>query len=152
MVYRAALRIVGQRSDAEDVVQEVFFEVHRRHWPQGADNWEALLRTMATRRALDSVRRRKVKLRPLGSDLEQRGAEPEESARLREFEELVRAGIARLPRQQAEVITLHCLEGSSHQEIARELRISLHSVASALHKARTRLAKYLAVHITNCER
>ena len=151
MVYRVALRIVGQAADAEDVVQEVFLEVHRLWSSRKAENWSALLRTLATRRAIDSLRRGKETLGQLDHDPEQLGAAPENLARAKELEEQLRAGIAQLPQQQAEVFTLHCLEGQSHQEIANELGITPRGVASALHKARVRLARRLSKHVTNWE-
>lgn len=152
MVYRIALRVVGQAADAEDVVQDVFLEVHRLWWSRKTENWPALLRTLATRRAIDNLRRRKEKPNRLDCDPLQPGAEPDDVACAKELEDQLRAGIARLPQQQAEVFTLHWLEGRSHQEIADELDISPHGVASALHKARVRLAKGLSEHLTNWER
>ncbi len=139
MVYRTALRIVGQAADAEDVVQEVFLEVYRLWKTREVGSWQAMLRSLATRRAVDHLRKHKgaVSLPDGVADL--RRLNSEGPAYGRELEDLVRQSIARLPRQQAEVFSLHHLESQSHQEIATALGISTHAVATALHKARVRL-------------
>lgn len=142
-VYRVALRIVGQAADAEDIVQDVFLEVHRLWTTREIVCWNSVLRKLATRRAIDCLRKRNQ-----DGDLSECAAEhlehnPERVASLRELEEHIRKSIARLPRQQAEVISLHCLEGRSHSEIAEILNIRSEAVASALHKARARLADEL---------
>lgn len=141
-VYRVALRIVGQPADAEDVVQEVFLEVHRLWTTREVVSWDRLLRKLATRRAIDCLRKQEHHV-VLSENSEHPGEPPERAASLRELEEHIRQSIARLPQQQAEVIALHSLEGLSHGEIAETLNIGSESVASALHKARARLAEQL---------
>src|SRR5690606_30593353 len=142
-VYRAALRIVGQAADAEDVVQDVFLEVHRLWTSREVVCWNRVLRKLATRRAIDCLRKRND--HAVLSDYSAAHPEhnPQRVASLRELEEHIRKSIARLPPQQAEVISLHCLEGLSHAEIADTLNIGSEAVASALHKARARLADEL---------
>lgn len=139
MAYRTALRIVGQSADAEDVVQDVFLEVHRIWQSREVANWKALLLSLATRRAIDLLRRRKrnERLQECLPDLT--GVGPDEFASGQEFQARVRDAIARLPRQQAEVVSLHCLEEQSHEAIAATLNISTHAVSAALYKARIKL-------------
>ena len=52
--------ITGNPQDAEDVVQEVFREAHQQSNGAEVVSWPALLRRMATCRALDALRRRRV--------------------------------------------------------------------------------------------
>jgi RNA polymerase sigma-70 factor (ECF subfamily) len=143
MAYRSALRIVGRAADAEDVVQEVFLEVHRVWQSRDVVNWQALLRSLATRRAIDLLRKRKrnERLRECVPDLA--GVGPDEFASGQEYQAQVRDAIARLPRQQAEVVSLHYLEEQSHQAIADALNISTHAVSAALYKARMKLERSL---------
>jgi RNA polymerase sigma-70 factor (ECF subfamily) len=139
-VYRVALRIVGQPADAEDVVQDVFLEVHRLWKSREVVSWNGVLRKLATRRAIDCLRQRSDDSHLSESAAERPEQNPELVASIHELEEYIRKSIARLPPQQAEVISLHFLEGLSHSEIAEALKIGNDAVASALHKARARLS------------
>ena len=65
-------------------------------------------------------------------------------AEVRELADNLRHEIARLPHQQSEVVCLSCLDGRSNQEIADTLGIEKGAVATALHKARERLAASMA--------
>lgn len=61
-VYRTVWRIVGHEADAEDVVQEVFCEAFRLPAGKRVENWPAFLKRLATCRALDSLRKRRLQL------------------------------------------------------------------------------------------
>src|SRR5213592_2013945 len=66
MVYRAAYRITGNASDAEDVLQTLFLRLVRREWlPGGQYGWRAYLHRAAINIALDVVRTRARQV-PLG--------------------------------------------------------------------------------------
>ena len=56
-VINAAMRVLGNVADAEDVAQEAFVEAMKR-WSAGTNQrWKGLLRRMAVCRALDRLRR-----------------------------------------------------------------------------------------------
>src|SRR5258708_3784412 len=59
MVYRAAYRITGNASDAEDVLQTLFLRLVRREWtPDRQFGWPAYLHRAAVNIAVDIVRSR----------------------------------------------------------------------------------------------
>src|SRR5262249_61993238 len=59
MVYKAAFRITGNASDAEDVLQTLFLRLVRREWLRDARcGWPAYLHRAALTIALDLVRTR----------------------------------------------------------------------------------------------
>lgn len=147
MVYRTAFRIVGQNADAEDVVQDVFFEVYRLWEHRSISNWEALLRTLATRRAIDFLRRCGA-TQQIPTDLVGRSDDPVAKVIGRDLEAMLRRAIAKLPRQQAAVLTLSQLENQSHDQIASMLGITPGAVATALHKARQRLKADIATLVS----
>jgi RNA polymerase sigma-70 factor, ECF subfamily len=142
-VYGVALRIVGQSADAEDVIQEVFLEVHRLWKSRRVVNWRPLLRRLTVRRSLDNLRRRRGELCLPEQAVAHGGQNPHDAACTAELQDYLRIAISRLPSQQAEVLSLHFFEGMSHEEIASDLQITRQGVASALHKARTCLARNL---------
>ncbi len=142
---RLARRILGPGPDAEDVVQEVFLEAFQFQQRQKVGNWAGLLRMMATRRALDRLRRRR-RTEPLdGLECADAGSGPHETAVARELVERLREAIAQLPDGQAAVFSLRYFDELSYDQIAEALGIEPTAVGMALHKARAKLQTLLNV-------
>ncbi len=148
-VWRTAYRLLGNRADADECFQEAFLaalEVARR---QPVRDWGALLRHLASSRAIDRLRRRyrqKVAPTPVDFDFDaipDAGPNPSRVAEDAEISEALRSAMAELPPRQAEVFCLHHLEDRSYREIARDLGISIVSVGVLLHRARRRLRQIL---------
>lgn len=142
-VFGAAWRILGHASDAEDVVQEVFLEAQQLANSQSVDHWAALLRRMATYRALDRLRRRKRALSLDGLPMPGKEHGPEAVAVGRELEARLRTAITQLPNREAAVFSLRFFEDLSYEQIAESLGVSTSAVAPALHKARAKLKALL---------
>jgi RNA polymerase sigma-70 factor (ECF subfamily) len=139
-VLTAAMRVLASSPDADDVAQEVFVEVfHSGKFAQLHDQG-ALLRTMATRRALDRLRRRKPSVELNGSEASRSEFEPYEYLIADELERRLRRSLIDLPRREAEVFCLIHFEEYSQAEVSRMLGISTGAVAKALCKARGRLS------------
>src|SRR2546428_12775627 len=115
VVFPLILRIVGQRADASDVLQEVFREAWRDpgRFDSARGSPEAWMVTRASTRAIDRVRA----TRRRG---ENRGTIP--------------SALDRLPESQREVIELAYYVGFTQTEIADRLKQPLGTV-----KARMRL-------------
>ena len=71
-VFGIAWRILGHAQDAEDVVQEVFAQASRQSNGKQVVCWPALLRRMATCRAMDALRRRRITIPLDRAELDQR--------------------------------------------------------------------------------
>jgi RNA polymerase sigma-70 factor (ECF subfamily) len=143
-VMRAAYRITGNASDAEDVLQTVFMRLVRRPAdapPMG--NVAAYLHRSAVNAALDLVRDRHegkyVALEPHEPHLASAAAAPDQQQEARELRDFIRRAIARLASRTAEVFALHYFEGYSNPQIADMLDLSPGGVAVTLHRARTQL-------------
>ncbi|MEX2288572.1 MAG: sigma-70 family RNA polymerase sigma factor [Planctomycetaceae bacterium] len=143
-VFGAAWRILGHAADAEDVVQEVFLEAQQLENSRPVDQWQSLLRRMATFRALDKLRRRKHSAPLDGLSVTAKEHAPEAIAVANELETRLRQAIAQLPSREAAVFCLRYFEESRYDEIARSLQISPAAAATALHKAREKLKTLLA--------
>ena len=142
IVVRLVRRILGPGSDAEDTAQEVFLEAFQLQQRQEVGNWGGLLRTMATRRALDQLRRRR-RTEPLGTMECSRESGPHEIAVARELTQRLREAIGQLPDGQATVFSLRYFDELSYDQIAQTLGIDSSAVGMALHKARAKLQTLL---------
>jgi len=141
---RLAMRIVGSSADAEELIQDAFLKAYQYQQREEVRNWGGLLHRFVVNGALDHLRKQKrlVSLRGIGPP-----GSAEDPARLAEARELVdhlRREIARLPQQQSQVFCLSSLDGRSNHQIAEALGIQEGAVATALHKARKRLAASMA--------
>jgi RNA polymerase sigma-70 factor (ECF subfamily) len=146
-VFRAAYRITGNATDAEDALQTVFLRLLKRD--PGADpveNFSSFLHRAAVNAALDVVRaRHHIKNVPL-DDLEPVLAEPAQHRpdRLQdagEIREWLRGAVARLNPRVAQMFILRFFEGKDNPEIARLLNTTPGTVAVTLSRTRDKLEK-----------
>lgn len=152
-VYRAAYRITGSATDAEDVLQSVFLRLLRREDEIEVERRGAAgyLYRAAVNAAYDLLRRRRrwgaVALETIEETLED-AAEPgpERHRHGRELAERLRRSLAALNPRHAEIFALRYFEGLGNKEIAQLLGISQTTIAVTLHRVRGRLADELAEH------
>lgn len=149
-VYRVAFAVLGNREEAEEAAQDVFFRVHeglgalRRDLSFGAWVHRVALNTSisAYRRGR---RRRRAELSTDPTELtgvpSRNPSNPERDAAEEEAGRKVRAMIRRLPRKLCEAVILRYLQDKSVAEIAEILGIPRGTVKSRLHLARQRLLK-----------
>ncbi len=134
MVYAVAYRLTESSPDARDVMQDVF--VHLPGALKTFDQRSSLgtwLRVVATRRALQLVRkRRRRRETPIGDDL------PSRPPRALDTIALERA-LATLPDTLRAVIILKEIEGYSHNEIGEFLEITPSASMARLSRARASL-------------
>jgi RNA polymerase sigma-70 factor (ECF subfamily) len=140
--FSLAYRIAGNRSQAEDIVQEAFLSVWRssvRYQPDRG-NLRSWLLSVVHNRAIDSIRRSVVHNRHQtdSEGIEERKAAPEltdvEAIR-RDEAKTVRAAMDELPADQLKVVELAYFGGFTHSQIAEMLSMPLGTV-----KGRMRLA------------
>jgi RNA polymerase sigma-70 factor (ECF subfamily) len=143
MVFGTAWRILGHAADTEDVVQDVFLQVHQLQRTRPVRHWGGLLRRLAACRALDRLRQRKTTAPLNGLCLADGAHGPEASLLHQELSDRLRQALAQLPRREAEVFCLRYFDELSYQQIADALSIRVGAVATALHKARARLEALL---------
>lgn len=146
---RLALRLTGNRADAEDLVQETYVRALRAlptFEPGSVDAW---LRRIATNLFLDQARRRaRLRFDPFPEGAEERvatGAEgPERRFERAHLDVDVAAALAELPPDFRAAVVLCDLEGYSYQEVAETLGLKLGTVRSRIHRGRTQLRHALA--------
>ena len=144
-VFRAAYRVTGNASDAEDVLQTVFLRLARQGWPGASvGNIESYLHRAAINAALDLVRARrdsqKVSLELVAPVLqEDPRLEPDRRQSTGELGTQLRRAIAGLAPRSAEMFALRYFEGYDNPEIARICETTAANVAVMLHRTRVQL-------------
>jgi RNA polymerase sigma-70 factor (ECF subfamily) len=153
-VFNLAYRILGNRTDALDVSQEVFILLFRKLGTfRSESRFSTWLYRVATNACRDYARKKKYHL-SLSSRADEDMPEweemipgeeesPDDLLISAELQERVRAAIRQLPVKFREVVFFHDIEGYNYNEISGILGISLGTVKSRLNRARHRLAHEL---------
>jgi RNA polymerase sigma-70 factor (ECF subfamily) len=150
VVYHLALKILGSRENAEEVVYEVFWQVWREaeRYDARRGSVGAWLATVARSRAIDALRARRGN--PLTEeDITERSVatdpsdNPEEQATLAQRAALVRAALEGLSTDQRAVLELSFFGGLSHMEIAERLNEPLGTVKTRIRMALLKLRERL---------
>jgi RNA polymerase sigma-70 factor (ECF subfamily) len=142
-VYNLARRICRTTEDAEDVLQETFFEVCRsigRYREEGS-LW-GWVRTIAASKALMRLRRNKYRETEELHD-EVTGRQREDTALRMDLE----AALERLSATSRAVVWMHDVEGYTHEEIAAMMGKTPSFSKSQLARAHVRLRRWLGEEV-----
>lgn len=144
------VRILGDRAEAEEVLQEVFLQV----WTQ-ADRYDAArcsprgwLLMLTRSRALDRLRRREARRRREEESVEEGrlAVEPDGTGRLEaaERQSRVSSALGLLSPEQRHCIELAFYEGLTHTQIAERLKAPLGTVKSRILLGMSKLRQALS--------
>jgi RNA polymerase sigma-70 factor (ECF subfamily) len=142
-----AQRILGNQSDAEEVVQDALLRVwlHAPEWHRGAARVTTWLYRIVVNLALDSLRRNRNRLLPLDDAGDP--ADPAPDAQMlaegRQLESFIARAIAELPMRQRIALTLCCVEQLDCAEAAQIMQISVSAMESLLVRGRRTLRERL---------
>jgi RNA polymerase sigma factor (sigma-70 family) len=139
-VYNLARRICRTAEDAEDVLQETFFEVCRSigRFREEGSLW-GWIRTIAASKALMRLRRNKYRDTDELHDEIVVGARRDEPHLRMDLE----AALERLSETSRAVVWLHDVEGYTHEEIAAMMGKTASFSKSQLARAHMRLRRWL---------
>jgi len=150
LVYSLALRIVRDRGDAEDVTQDVFVQAWRQasRFDTTRGNVAAWLLTMARSRAIDLIRRRRIRPQPGADDMvmETKDASPAPDVQFEWVQraEVIQEAMGALPLLQRLAIELAFFEGLTQAEIAEQLEVPLGTVKTRIRQGLLKLRDRLA--------
>ena len=136
-VFGLALRMLQNRADAEDLLQEIFLQAYDKIDKfEGRSAFGTWLYRLGVNRCLDHLRSRSAKERsrtePLGPTLPGRVGIGTRNL------ELERA-IGELPPSSRAAFLLHDVEGYEHKEVGEILGIAVGTSKSLVHRARMKL-------------
>jgi RNA polymerase sigma-70 factor (ECF subfamily) len=149
LAFTFALRLLGSRSEAEDLLQEVFLQVWRqaRTFSPARGSPEAWLITMTRSRAIDKLRsmhRRETS--PLAADEPARlegGSRVAPPTQATEAKLTVQGVLGKLPEAQRKVLELAYFDGLTQSEIAARLGEPLGTVKTRIRMGLERLRGFL---------
>jgi RNA polymerase sigma-70 factor (ECF subfamily) len=144
---------LGDRIDAEDVIQETFLRVYKnKHLYRRIAKFSTWIYTIAGNLAKTELRRRRrrrlLSLSQMGHEnrdyeLPGKSASPEQRVDSEMKEAIIRKEIETLPIKFREVVVLRDIQEFSYEEISKILKIPIGTVKSRVNRGRLRLQKQL---------
>jgi RNA polymerase sigma-70 factor (ECF subfamily) len=146
--FAIALRIVGSRADAEDVVQDTMLKVwtHRGKWQHGRAKFSTWLYRVITNRCIDLHRMPRTD--SVDAVPEPIDAQPDVVSAMQRDEVtlMLEKAMQRLPEQQRVAVILSYHENMSNGEIAEVMETTVAAVESLLKRGRQQLRDLLRRH------
>jgi RNA polymerase sigma-70 factor (ECF subfamily) len=161
-VFNIVLRIVGDRSEAEEVSQEVFVTVFKHIGQFRGDakfsTWLYRISTNHARNRVKYLARRSQRAHQALEDTSEgaihdgatseRLADPHEAALGNELEAIVQDGLASLNEMHRTILVLRDIEHLSYAEISNVVELPEGTVKSRLFRARAALKEYVESRYT----
>lgn len=150
-MYAVALRMCGNREDAQDCLQEAMLRAYRAiSGFKGQSTFSTWVYRITMNTCLDELRRRKNKqntsldsLLDAGwSPKDERNA-PERHAIQQEMKAHLHAAIRELPEDMRSAVVLRDIQGMSYDEIAQTLDINVGTIKSRISRGREKLREKL---------
>ena len=152
LAYNVAFRVLGERTAAEDAVQDAFISAYRKLKSFRGGSFKAWLLRIVTNACYDELRRQKrrpiVPLQPSDSEdeeiespswLEDPGESPEETALREELSVAIQNCLNSLDHDFRIVVVLVDIQGMDYAEAAETANTPLGTIKSRLARARVRL-------------
>lgn len=153
-VYRIALSIVKNHSDAEDIAQEVFIRIYTSISSfKGNSSLATWIYKITYNRSLDFLKKNNKKMKttktlddPEDAELLTLAGErfiPEKDFEDKQMKEDIHDALKKLPEDQRQLIELKDIHGFSYEEIMEITGLKDGTMKSRLNRARTSLRKML---------
>ena len=146
-LFGVVLRILRNRAEAEEAIQEVYIKIWQRADRYVAGQYSPIswLVAIARNHALDMVRAR----RPAGDDLDaaldiaDAGPDPERLTQASEDGERIEACLAQLEPDRAEAVRGAYLDGYSYEELAQRFAVPINTMRTWLRRSLIKLRECL---------
>ncbi|MFC1553074.1 RNA polymerase sigma factor [candidate division KSB1 bacterium] len=144
-IYSTAIRILGDKLDAEDAVHDIFIKVFRNiHSFRKGSSIMTWIYRIAVNTCLDKLKSKKAGVKSEDLFIYEEDI-PDKITKSPDFSvnQIFENAIKRLPEGYRTVFILYAIEGFRHKEIAEILNISSGTSKSQYFAARSHLRKYL---------
>ncbi|MDL2221341.1 RNA polymerase sigma factor [Parabacteroides sp. OttesenSCG-928-N08] len=143
-LYNACLRILGNREEAEEAMQDSFLKIFTRlHQYQPGQSFEAWMQRVAIHTAIDTLRRRDKEMEELSQHLAEPEPEEDNEEMINHSVARVKEAIAKLSSGYRVVLSLYLFEGYDMEEIATILQVKPASVRSQYLRAKRKVHEIL---------
>jgi RNA polymerase sigma factor (sigma-70 family) len=143
-MYNTCLRLVGNETEAEDIMQESFFKAFDKIGSYRNEvSFGAWLKRIVVNSSLDFLKKKKLNLIPIDRAYDLSENDSEEDQIIPESVEQIKRAIALLPEGYKVIVNLVMVEGYSHDEVAVMLGITASTSRSQLVRAKRKLIEML---------
>lgn len=134
---QTAYRILKEKSLAEDIVQEVFFELFKKRDKVKIQSLSGYLKRSVYNRSLNKIKSNKnlVDSDELNIELSDKSISSQQDLEYKELENYLNEVIDKLPEKCRLVFILNRFEELSYKEVAEKLEISVKTVENQMSKA-----------------
>lgn len=148
VVYRVALRMLGNAQDAEDLTQEVFLSLCRSGaYDSKRGSMLVFLMTLTRSKAIDRHRQKQAQWQRLQkwghSNLSESWGTLMDKASLKEISQRVRDALSLLPDSHRQVLEMAYYEGLSQSDISESLKMPIGTVKTYKRKGLLKLRQLL---------
>lgn len=142
-MYNVGMRILGNKEDAEDVVQDSFIDAFKN---LGSFKYEstfgAWLKRIVINKSINHLKVKRIPVVPLDAHEFHLKEDVEEKVEAMDIQK-VKKGIKKLPQGYQQIINLYLIEGYDHIEIGEILEISTSTSKSQYHRAKKKLIEII---------
>ena len=144
-IYNYLLKILRNREDAEDILQETFLAFYQKMDIVSDETFVSYLYRTAHNKALNHIKKRKKmnKFSTSYSEMEHIAEEENDTTQTEQKNTLIRNAMVKLSPKYAFLIELQFYQKLSYKEIAEKLDMTISAVDSKLVRAKKKLKKII---------
>lgn len=142
-MYNVGLRFLGNKEDAEDIVQDSFVDAFNKlHSFKYESSFGAWLKRIVINKSINHLKAKKVSVVPMEGHEFHLSDEETVAAEAVDIQK-VKLGIEQLPNGYRQIINLYLIEGYDHVEIGEILGITTSTSKSQYHRAKKKLLEII---------
>lgn len=148
-MYHICLRMMNTVEDAEDMLQESFFQVFKHIGTfRGESSIGAWIKRIVVNKCINELKKKSPILYPSEDPRSRPDVEPVDEARFAFTVAQTNKAIARLPDGYRVILSLYLFEGYSHKQIAEKLGISESTAKTQYMRAKQRVRSWVKETLT----
>lgn len=142
-MYNIGMRMLGNKEDAEDIVQESFVSAFKNLEGFGYEStFGSWLKRIVINKSINYLKKKDIPVVPLEAHEFHLKDEEQEETQAMDIKK-VKVGISKLPSGYRQIINLYLIEGYDHIEIGEVLGITTSTSKSQYHRAKKKLVELI---------